>query len=254
MAGTTYGEVGTLASGVVAGVDLTADTEITVATITMPRGGVITELFWNYANVTDAKASTGYLEVKSNLKQGPWRVPVGYGCGGAATLATSTKGSLKVSIPVQQNEIITITMTMNEACVDAHAGIKWEQGGPGQITYMDCNTAEDAAITAATLESPGSVTIPQGKGGTIKKIFVAFANVTNAKLAAGYVDLIVQNHAGPFRFPIGGQGGGATNSGYNCNAEEVDVNIPVDANEIVTFWYYFTDAQVEAHAGIQWVH
>lgn len=122
----TYGEVGTFAAGVVAGVALTADTEITVATIAMPRGGTITEISWNYDTVIDAKAATGYMELKSNLKQGPWRWPIGTGCGGSKQHGTGSRGTLKVDIPVQVNEIITICATMTEDCVAAHVNIEWE--------------------------------------------------------------------------------------------------------------------------------
>ena len=250
---TTYGEIGTLTAGVVAGVGLTADTEITVSTITMPRSGTIKVISWGYGNVVDAKAATGYLELKSNIQQGPFRFPVGLGVGGAATTNNGKRGRLDVSIPVEKSEIITITMTMNEDCVAAHAGILWSDSEGGELTYMDCNTVEDAAITAATLESPGSITIPAGKGGRIKKIFVAIADVTNGKTVAGYVELITQNTPGPFRFPVGGGMGGATNSTPLMNAEEIDVDIPIGENEIVTFWYYFTDAKVNGLVGILWV-
>lgn len=251
---TTYGEVGTLSSGVVAGVTLTADTEVTVCTITMPRPGTIVEISYNYGNVVDAKAATGYLELKSNIQTGPWRYPVGYGPGGATSQrAKNEPGKIPFSLPVKQNEIITITMTMNEAGASAHAGIKWIEGGGGTRIYADCNTAEDAAVTAATLESPGSITIPAGKGGRIKEIRVAAANVTNAKDNIGYVDLILQNHPGPFRFPIGGPGGGATNSGFELDPCRIAVDIPCDSNEVITPWYYFTDAQVNAHVGIVWI-
>jgi hypothetical protein len=178
---------------------------------------------------------------------------VGYGAGGAATLAVAQAGKIPLNISFEKNEIITIKMTMNEACVSAHAGVLYVDSQTGKTTYADCNTTEDAAITAVTRESPGSVTIPANKGGRIKQIRVAVANVVNLKNAIGYVELEVQNHAGPFRFPIGGMGGGATNSGFDPNPVTIDVDIPVDANEQVTFWYYFTDAQVNAHVGIVWV-
>ncbi len=249
----TYGEIGTLAAGVVAAVDLTADTEITVATITMVRDATIQEIAWGYGNVVDAKACTGYLELKSNLQIGPFRFPVGLGAGGSASTENVSKGTLKVNIGVQKNEIITINMTMNEACVAAHVGLKYVEGKGKTTTFMDCNTVEDAAVTAATLESPGTITIPAGKAGRIKKIFVNYADVTNAKTAAGYVDMRFSNQAGEYRFPVGGGMGGATLSTPQMNAEEIDVDIPVLANEIITPWYYFTDAKVNAHVGIQWV-
>lgn len=250
---TTFGEVGTLAAGVVAAVDLAADTEVIVATITMVRDATIQEINWGYGNVVDAKAATGYLELKSNLQTGPWRFPVGLGAGGSASTSNKKKGSLKVIIGVQKNEIVTVCMTMNEACVACHVGLKYTEGKAGNRMYMECTTVEDAAVTAATLESPGTITIPANKGGRIKKIFVNYADVTNAKTAAGYVDLRFSNTAGEFRFPVGGGNGGATLSDFLQNAEEIDVDIPVLANEIVTPWYYFTDAKVNAHVGILWV-
>lgn len=252
---TTYGEIGTFAAGVVAGVTLTADTEITVSTITMPRDGHITEINYNYGSVVDAKAATGYLELKSNLQQGPWRFPVGFGAGGAATLPVNSNnaGKIPFSLDVQKNEIITITMTMNEAGASAHAGIKWTDSKGGQKLYADCNTVEVAAITAATRELQATITIPQGKGGRVKQIRFAVANVVNAKDAAGYIEVICQNHAGPFNFVVGGGGGGATNSGFRLDPCIIDVDIPIDANEQVQIWAYFTDAQVNSQAGIVWV-
>lgn len=121
------------------------------------------------------------------------------------------------------------------------------------VTYMDCNTVELATVTAATRMNIGSVTIPQGKSGTIKKIFLAIANIADAKSCAGYIEVIVGKSGGPFNFVVGGGGGSATYSVPLMNAQEIGVSIPVLNNEKVDFWCYFTDAQVNAHAGIQWV-
>src|SRR3972149_9737467 len=93
---------------------LTADTEITVFSGAVPRAGTIKKITWSFANVVDAKAATGFLELKSNLKTGPWRFPVGFGAGGAAATSLRPRGEQLVNIPVALNEIITITMTMNE--------------------------------------------------------------------------------------------------------------------------------------------
>jgi len=247
------GEIGTLASGVVAAVDPAADTETKICTITAPHDLTIKELNWTFANVVDAKAATGFLEIKSSVGRTPFRFPIGNGAGGAASTTQQTKGVLDVNIPVSANEILDFYMTMNEACVDGHVGIKYVKGKSGQVTHGDCNTAEDAAVSALTLTDFTAITIPPGKGGRIKKILVNYAGVVNAKAAGGYIDMLFSSAKGRHRYVIGGGNGGATNTSPQMNAEEVEVDIPVAVGDIVTPRLYLEEAAVNAHMGIIWV-
>lgn len=119
-------------------------------------------------------------------------------------------------------------------------------------TYGDCNTAEDASLDADTETLVGDLTIPSGKGGTIKKILLAYANIVDAKAATGYCELKLGSHAGPFRFPFGVGAGGATSSSHG-KAEEIDVDISVFANETVKIYMTANETLVNVHAGIIWV-
>jgi len=249
------GEIGTLTAGVKAETSLTADTETLIATISKGFDLTIHEINWTYANVVDAKAMTGYIEVKFSSGKTPHRFPVGFGTGGAATLEQKKKGKLDVSIPVKANDQITIYATMCENCVAGFAGIKYTQGlNQGQQTFEDCNTVEDAAISADTLSAVGSITIPPEKGGRCKKVLVSYANVVNAKGAGGYVDLSFSGgDRGAQRYIVGGGSGGATNAGGSVSAEEIEVDFEVKANEVVTFNIYLAEAAVDGHIGLQWV-
>jgi len=119
-------------------------------------------------------------------------------------------------------------------------------------TYADCNTTEDAAITADTETLLADLTIPSGKGGTIKKIRVSMGNVTNAKGSSGFLEVKLGSHEGPYRFPIF-KGEGAATIGKIGDAEEIDVDIPVFANETVKVYVTMAEAMVSGFAGIVWV-
>lgn len=248
------GEIGTLASGVVAQTDPAADTETKVDSIKLGYDITIKELNWVFANVVDAKAMSGFIELKMSDGATPYRFPIGFGAGGAATTSARKKGSLDVNIPVVANTTIDLYVTMCEATVGMWIGIKYVRGlEQSGITYGDCNTAEDAAVAADTLVDFSTIIIPPKKGGTIKKILVALANVVDAKASSGYVQLDFNTSKGRQRYPFGGGAGGATNSTGKMNAEEIEVDIPVDANEIITPKVYVAENAVDAHVGIIWV-
>jgi len=249
------GEVGTLSAGVVAEVSLAADTETQICVITKGFDYTIHEINWTWANVVDAKAATGFLEAKFASGKTPHRIPIGFGAGGAATLENKKAGSLEVNWGVDANDQMTIYATMTENCVGAFAGIKYTKGkSSGQNTYEDCNTAEDAAVSADTLSEVGTITIPPKLGGQCKKILVSYANVVDAKAAGGYVQLEFSGgNRGSQRYIVGGGSGGATNSGALMNAQEIDVDFEVVASETVTFNIYLAEAAVNAHIGLQWV-
>ena len=115
----------------------------------------------------------------------------------------------------------------------------------------DCNTVELAAVTAATLMTVGSVTIPQGKSGTIRKIFVSAANVVDAKTNSGYIE-IVGDDLGEQRYGFGGGNGGQTDGGFSCSPEVIDVEMPAVNNKVIILKMYVTDAMVDAHIGLMW--
>ena len=119
-------------------------------------------------------------------------------------------------------------------------------------TYGDCNTTEDAAISADTETLLADLTIPSGKGGRIKKIRVGYGGVVDAKGATGFVELKLGSHSGPFRFPVGFGQGGATNTSPT-QAEEIDVDIEVYANETVKLYITLAEAGVSGFGGIVWV-
>lgn len=119
------------------------------------------------------------------------------------------------------------------------------------VSYGDCNTTEDAAVTADTETLLADLVIPAGKGGTIKKIRVAYGGVVDAKGATGYVELKLGSHPGPYRFPVGFGQGGATNTSPT-HAEEIDVDIPVLASETVKLYITLAEAGVSAFGGIIW--
>lgn len=119
-------------------------------------------------------------------------------------------------------------------------------------TYGDCNTVEDAAITADTETLLADLVIPSGKGGRIKQIRLSYGGVVDAKGATGFVELKLGSTSGPFRYPCGFGQGGATNTSP-VHAEEIDVDIPVLANETVKLYITLAEAGVSGFGGIVWV-
>lgn len=118
-------------------------------------------------------------------------------------------------------------------------------------TYGDCNTAEDAAVTADTETLVMDIAIPSGRGGRIKEIRVSYGNVVDAKAATGFVELKLGSHSGPYRYPVGRGNGGAANTSFGT-AEKIEVDIPVDQNETVKGYVTLNEAAVDAHVGIVW--
>ena len=246
------GEIGTLANKVVAQTDPSADTETLVESIQKGFDLTIKEINFVFTNVVDAKAMTGFIELVLSSGDKPYRFPVGFGTGGAATASVRPKGHFDVNIKVPANTKIELYATMNENTVGMWIGLKYKRGLEGRNTYGDCNTAEDAAISADTLTDFSTITIPPLKGGRIKAIIVAYGNVVNAKSASGYVELAGTHFTGSHRYPVGGGSGGATNCQGFPQPEVVDVDIPVKDSEIVTPSLYLAEAGVDGHVGIMW--
>lgn len=124
----SYGDVRNFVAPSTAKAEVTpsADTAAEVFLGNMVRAGRIRKITWAFANVVDAKAATGTLELTTNMQRGPWRFPIGFGVGGAATADQIKRGELEVDIPVAFNEEVTLTITLNEAGVGAFAGIEFE--------------------------------------------------------------------------------------------------------------------------------
>jgi len=256
----TNGYIGTLSAGVLAAVDPAADTEEEIMDVKFDKKETITKLTWTFANVVDAKAMSGYMEIKSDKRKGPWRFPIGYGAGGAATASARKRGELDVVIHANNNETFTMFVTMNEANVGFQGGFETENGHKGKETYMECNVVEDAALTANTREvtvlpTAQPIKILDGMGGTIKKIFVSLADVVNAKQAGGVVDLESKALQGvPSHYIFGGGSGGATNCQGMMNASEISgLNTPITHNSTILTYLKCKDAKVDAHVGIQWI-
>jgi len=117
-------------------------------------------------------------------------------------------------------------------------------------TYMECNSVEVASVSADTLTTLATITIPALRGGTIKKIFVNYADVVNAKAASAYVT--VEGKDGPHNYVVGGGNGGATDSSALMEAQGIPCEIPVNPSDIITIKIYSAEALVDAHAGILW--
>lgn len=118
-------------------------------------------------------------------------------------------------------------------------------------TYGECNSAE-VDVAADTETTVLSTTIPSQKGGRIKQIRVSMGNVVNAETVSGYLELQLGSHTGPFRFPIF-QGAGAATIGKSGEAEVIDVDIEVYANETVVGLVTATGTMTGCHVGIVWV-
>lgn len=119
---TTYGDCNTAED---AAVD--ADTETLLADLQIPsgRGGRIKKVLIGFGSVVDAKAATGYAELKLGSHHGPFRFPIGHGQGGATNTAPGAALEIPVDIEVFANETVKVYITLNEAAVNAHAGIVW---------------------------------------------------------------------------------------------------------------------------------
>ena len=115
------------------------------------------------------------------------------------------------------------------------------------VTYAECNTTEDAAISADTETLLADLTIPADKGGNIKQIRVSYGSVVDAKGATGFLEVKLGSHSGPYRFPVGGGNGGAANTSMK-GAEVIDCDIEVYANETVKIYVTLSENAVSGFA------
>lgn len=101
----------------------------------------------------------------------------------------------------------------------------------------------------------GDLTIPSGKGGRIKSVRVAIANIVEAKGNTGFIELKLGSHSGPFRFPISiNQIASANTAGSGKGGTcVIDCDIEVYANETVKVYVTLAEAGVSGFAGIVWV-
>lgn len=121
-------------------------------------------------------------------------------------------------------------------------------------SYGECNTAEvDVAADTETLVLDTS--IPSGKQGRIKKIRVnGGPTATTAASVSGYVELKLGTHSGPFRFPcMGGNYDADLGVSAAGMADEIEMDIPVLANETVKGYLTLDGAVAGCHVGIIWM-
>ena len=119
-------------------------------------------------------------------------------------------------------------------------------------TYSDKVGPTDCGADTEVRVGGAAITIPSGKGGRIKEIHIAKANVVNAKASSGVLELKLGSHSGPFKFAIGG-GEGAATIGTHKDAEVIHVDIEVFANETVDCYVTCAEANVDCVVSILWV-
>lgn len=114
-------------------VDISADTETTIATITIPSkmGGRIKKVWICGGPVATTVAScTGYMEADLSIHPGPHKIPVGAGNeDGDLGISPQFHQEFDVDWEVDANEVVTIKATMNGAIAGMHAGILWVVSG-----------------------------------------------------------------------------------------------------------------------------
>lgn len=97
-----------------AGSDTTADTELSVGTVTTVKAGTIRQIRFAGSGVVAAKAGTGKLTLTVPGLEGPFEYSVGAGPGGAATGSMSHADVIDVNIPVGVNISIPVKVTTAE--------------------------------------------------------------------------------------------------------------------------------------------
>lgn len=123
----TYGDCNTTVDAAVA-----AGAETLLADLTIPsaRAGRIKKIRLSYGGVVDAKAATGFCELKLGNHSGPFRYPLGGGAGGATSSSMKNAEEIDVDIPVIENETVKLYVTIAENAVQAHGGIIWVSEDP----------------------------------------------------------------------------------------------------------------------------
>lgn len=110
---------------------LTADTKTTIGSAyKVPKGGTIKLIrFCFYQGVID-KATTGILYLESNVQKGPFEYAVGGSIGitttSGATGPNIATEEIKVNIPVDPEEEITMSAKMAESLEEGTVSIHWE--------------------------------------------------------------------------------------------------------------------------------
>lgn len=109
-----------------AGVDTTADTELSILSTSMVQGGSIKQIRFAGSGQTDAKAGSGKLELEVPGQEGPFEYAIGAGSGGAATQSPAWADVINVDIPVGPNVTVTCKITTAEIMLSASVSIAVE--------------------------------------------------------------------------------------------------------------------------------
>lgn len=119
-------------------------------------------------------------------------------------------------------------------------------------TYSeDFQGGATTANTLLTLTPTGGWTVPPGQF-TIYKARIGYANIVNAKEAAGF--LIVQisgQGGGTWAFAYGGATG-ATTDANTMPAEEIDMSIPVSGGQVVICKVITSEVHNDTRVGLQY--
>lgn len=107
-----------------AGIDSTADTPLTVATLTMELGGTIKEIRFAGSGVVDAKAGSAKLTLEVPGLKGPFEYSVGNGPGGATLGGPNDADVIDTEIPVGANVSVIISLTSAEIMLSATVSIQ----------------------------------------------------------------------------------------------------------------------------------
>jgi len=117
-------------------------------------------------------------------------------------------------------------------------------------TYADCGSATACAAGTETLVA--TLTALPGKMWRIRKIRVAATGDSADEAIGGFIELKIDGVNGPFKFPVGGGVAGGTSGVSSCQADEIDVDIPLPGSATVKIYATMTEA-CDVIAGIIYV-
>jgi len=208
-----------------------AGVQLTPTAWHMPPGNwYIYKLRVGFANIVNAKESSGYVEIIAAGTDGAYKYVVGQGAGGATNTGGMQAEEIDCGINAKGGALLKVYAYSAETTADWFVSIQFRAGsGKKVVTYITGGAGSD--VTAGTELTIGTMTIDQGAG-TIREIRFAGSGVVDALSETARLSLTVPGHEGmPHEYTVGhGQAGATLSTTEHADVIKLPHGISVGAN------------------------
>lgn len=212
-----------------------AGVSLTPTAYHMPPGNWhIYRLRVGFANIVNAKESSGYVKIVPAGESGNYEYVVGQGAGGATNTGGMQAETIDCDINAKGGAKLEVYAYSAETTADWHVSIMFRAGLGRNVQTYKCGGA-GTDVTAGTEKDIGTMTIDQGAG-VIKEIRFAGSGVVDALAETARLRLIVPGKEGmPHEWTVGhGQAGATLSTTEHTDVIKLKHGISVGQNAVVT--------------------